>query len=563
MPGLDDLIIGDGVKVVSFDIFDTLIVRPYIRPKDLFAHMEQAEGAPGFAAERVDAERRSRRSVGADGSRETTFDAIYEEIAPQYRHLKEAELRYKSNVLRYRPVADLFDRLVAEGREVVLISDMYLPSERIAAMLESCGIRGYGRLYVSCEHGVNKRHGGLFRKVLDDLGLRPEELHHIGDNAHSDHRVPKGMGIRATCVPSLAESYFGAHPRAARFHRRDRSLSASVIAAVDAIRWMDHGDDLSWREVAYRFGGPAVCGYCAFVHDSGDRPLAFVARDGYNLIRTYRVLFGDSRRSTYVYAPRIAYILAGRDYASYRNHKAILADRLFPECAEMDDGERERFFDDHLQEAEARRASVAAGIRARMNEAAGGGDLTVVDVTTLKYTSQRLVSEMLPDRDVDGVYYFVLDDSSPLPHRGYCVRGVFPQPGSNINLTEFFMTAPEPPVRSIDDSGMPVYEEVSEQERRRLGIYDGITDGEVSYAEDMKRLYGGSIPRLEYGTVSRWLRVLTGDRLCRPMLADMGWPVDPANRVYVSMVLHPRDSLYYLKKAVLDMGSALLRLVRR
>ena len=70
MPGLDDLTIGDGVKAVSFDIFDTLIVRPYIRPKDLFAHMEQAEGAPGFAAERVDAERRSRMSVGADGSRE-------------------------------------------------------------------------------------------------------------------------------------------------------------------------------------------------------------------------------------------------------------------------------------------------------------------------------------------------------------------------------------------------------------------------------------------------------------------------------------------------------------
>ena len=30
-------------KIVSFDIFDTLLVRPYVKPTDLFKHMEKMD----------------------------------------------------------------------------------------------------------------------------------------------------------------------------------------------------------------------------------------------------------------------------------------------------------------------------------------------------------------------------------------------------------------------------------------------------------------------------------------------------------------------------------------
>ncbi len=38
----------DEVDVVSFDIFDTLIVRLYRKPTDLFAHLEESTGFSGF-----------------------------------------------------------------------------------------------------------------------------------------------------------------------------------------------------------------------------------------------------------------------------------------------------------------------------------------------------------------------------------------------------------------------------------------------------------------------------------------------------------------------------------
>ncbi|MDY5872108.1 MAG: hypothetical protein SPJ57_02625, partial [Candidatus Methanomethylophilaceae archaeon] len=71
----DDRIIGltEGYDWVSIDIFDTLLVRPYVEPKDLFVHIEKEYDSPGFCRERMDAERRNRDPENG----EVTFDAIY------------------------------------------------------------------------------------------------------------------------------------------------------------------------------------------------------------------------------------------------------------------------------------------------------------------------------------------------------------------------------------------------------------------------------------------------------------------------------------------------------
>lgn len=34
-------------RVISFDIFDTLLIRPYVRPADLFLHLENCKNNPG------------------------------------------------------------------------------------------------------------------------------------------------------------------------------------------------------------------------------------------------------------------------------------------------------------------------------------------------------------------------------------------------------------------------------------------------------------------------------------------------------------------------------------
>ncbi|MCI7411744.1 MAG: hypothetical protein MSS67_08630 [Helicobacter bilis] len=38
----------ENVEIISFDIFDTLLLRPYIRPTDLFLHLEYLYNRPNF-----------------------------------------------------------------------------------------------------------------------------------------------------------------------------------------------------------------------------------------------------------------------------------------------------------------------------------------------------------------------------------------------------------------------------------------------------------------------------------------------------------------------------------
>ena len=33
----------DSYDIISFDIFDTLLLRPYVKPTDLFLHIEKSE----------------------------------------------------------------------------------------------------------------------------------------------------------------------------------------------------------------------------------------------------------------------------------------------------------------------------------------------------------------------------------------------------------------------------------------------------------------------------------------------------------------------------------------
>ena len=45
--------------VISFDVFDTLLLRPYVKPTDLFLRIELDAGVKGFAEDRVAGERRA------------------------------------------------------------------------------------------------------------------------------------------------------------------------------------------------------------------------------------------------------------------------------------------------------------------------------------------------------------------------------------------------------------------------------------------------------------------------------------------------------------------------
>ena len=203
------------MKVYSFDVFDTCVVRCYPRPTDLFyplaaAVLARTRGEGAFGREevyelvrgRIEAEREAQRTRTRG---DVTLGDIYRAfpalaargVDPRMMQEEEEELELRS----VRPIGEVKDRieaLRARGARVIYISDMYLPHAVIWRMLTEQGIAEAGEtLYVSGELGVTKRSGALFDHVLKAEGLKPGELEHYGDNVYGDFFAPRKRGVGA------------------------------------------------------------------------------------------------------------------------------------------------------------------------------------------------------------------------------------------------------------------------------------------------------------------------------------------------------------------------------
>ena len=536
-----------GFEYVSLDVYDTLLVRPYVRPKDVFRHIELKEDAPGFVEERIAAEKRCMSSPLP-----TTLDRIYEEIPEQYKHLKEKELEYESNPVCPKRILETYRKILAEHK-VVMISDMYLPSEFIQDLLKKNGIDGYERFYLSSVDGVSKGKGNMFDYVANDLGIEKSQIIHVGDNIKTDFLNPKKQGYNAILTEKPVSSYFKRHRKAKRFYDSSGSVGASIVIGMDVIREYNDTEDGFWKDVSYRFGGPLVSDYARFVseHMRKDDVVMLAARDGYNIEKVLNIISPEVR-THYVYVPRILNVMIGSNYAQHWDYKKKIVKALYGDVPDAD-----RYYDDHKDEIDARRAEILDTFRRNITSETGNPKgITAVDVTTMKYSSQKLLTDVFPDSDVLGIYYFLLFNDPNVPHDAYHVRKRVLKVADNINITEFFMTSPEPPIIGIDEKGNPVFREPCKDEQDRLDIYGDVTEGETEYARDIVRMFGNRMITIGFDDIHRWLGILilgSGHKV-RHQLTTMKWAVDADHTIYVSMVYHPRDTWFHLKKTIIDLG---------
>lgn len=90
--------------------------------------------------------------------------------------------------------------------KVYLISDFYIPGGYFPRMLAPHGLADvFSEIFVSTDYNVTKSSGKLYEKVLTAIGCRPSELVMIGDNEHSDWKIPEELGIRAFLVDTVEQ----------------------------------------------------------------------------------------------------------------------------------------------------------------------------------------------------------------------------------------------------------------------------------------------------------------------------------------------------------------------
>lgn len=193
--------------LVSFDVFDTLIVRSVPLPKDIFLLAGQSVlGSLGestqFQSARIlaECEARNKSQTG-----EVSIDEIYSSLEGYpidvRDNLKEAELRAEMESCRPREeVVALFNSVKDKGKDIVLISDMYLSSSFIGRMLSKCGIDGMKGVFVSNELGCDKRSGRLFSEVRKKMSNFKGKQLHYGDSFKADYLGALKAGIKPRFV---------------------------------------------------------------------------------------------------------------------------------------------------------------------------------------------------------------------------------------------------------------------------------------------------------------------------------------------------------------------------
>ena len=306
------------MKLASFDIFDTTLIRKCGKPGNIFyilAHRlypNDKAKREDFLLWRKSAESEARRRAPG---KDVTIEEIYnsEEIAgfAEYTtaQLIEAEKSIEAEQLIANPaIRDVIKQKREQGYTICFISDMYLPSAMLKEVLEreDC-IKSDEFVYVSCEWNTRKSNGALYRKLKEEL--KPQEWEHFGDHPISDYKMAKRLGIKATKVKTdftTAENET-ILPRSDRHH-----YESSILTGLSRAARIHLGND-AYTIIASDFVAPAYIPYVHFVietaKEKGIKTLYFLSRDSYILQRIAEQLPHDGIELRYLFVSRKALLL--------------------------------------------------------------------------------------------------------------------------------------------------------------------------------------------------------------------------------------------------------------
>ncbi len=350
---IKQLIASPKIKCVSFDIFDTLITRPFYEPLDMFRIMDKDyrelthnNVGINFSKIRVTSEnicRENKRKTDPE-CQEVTLDEIYDTIHTQYEiskdvleKLKKKECEYEIRFCKRRDtIHELYELALDMGKKVIFTSDMYLPEDVIVKILKENGYTEYTKLYLSSTVKKIKWTGDLYRHVFKDMGLEPGEMIHMGDNFESDYKRAKELGMNSIHIPktidimtktnytnNLAQPLIKSLPFWRDNAESIRFMGIRCMMAVVAnklfdnpFKTFDHRTDFNSDPylIGYYALGMYVYGVTKWILDeTNDRydKVSFMARDGYLILESYKImkeLYSNPAVEEYLYVSRKALI---------------------------------------------------------------------------------------------------------------------------------------------------------------------------------------------------------------------------------------------------------------
>lgn len=309
--------------IISFDIFDTLLMRRVLQPEDVFTLVEKKLKEKGIACsfreKRIEAE----RSLVNCPNLDEIYDNLADICGWNYEVKEEVKaiecLTDYDVIVPRKKMCEVFRYATKLGKKIYLISDMYYSKKDMKKILEKNGITGYEDVFISCDIKRQKSDGTLYKWFLAHCGENAKVLH-IGDNRRVDIEKARECGLDSFHVYSSYEILMASAMQDILVDIktiREKCIVGLVISEIYNNPFVMYGSRGYYnihkgKDVGYSFIGPFMMEYIQWfqqkVKENHIEQVLFPSRDGYLIQKIYKqqkeqidnVYFRVSRRAATV-----------------------------------------------------------------------------------------------------------------------------------------------------------------------------------------------------------------------------------------------------------------------
>jgi predicted HAD superfamily hydrolase len=332
----------DEHDVISFDLFDTLIMRRVLLPPDIFDLVEVAlikkfGSNFDFKAKRIKAEYSCYNEIGEFFN---IFE-VYSELKKQSDisakladEMFEMELFFESeNCVPRKAIVSAMEYAFNHGKHVCITTDTYLKKEHILSLIQHSGIISYNELHISCELQKSKSSSSMWQYFKEKYD--GNKVLHIGDNFVSDIENAKNAGISTFEVKNALDLVTVSSLNYIRQYSDiidNRLMLGQLFSFIlnDPFVFYQTKGALKLNtmyDLGYLSFGPLVLNYLLWLirtsKELKTEKLLFFARDGYLLEQLYKqIVYSlgiDAPASQYFYTSRraasVAAIFSNEDIA--------------------------------------------------------------------------------------------------------------------------------------------------------------------------------------------------------------------------------------------------------
>lgn len=280
----------DNYKIISFDIFDTALIRDVSTPTDVFKIVETISKNKGFFEKRCKIEKIVAEKKGLISP---TLNDIYNNFYDEA--VKKVEIEVEKSILHAnKDIKKIYDYCLKKNKDVIFVSDMYLNETILSDFLISNGYTKFKKIFVSSEYNKTKRDGQLFDTVINELKCNGDDILHIGDSLKADYIEPKKHHIGSILYKKKKEKI------------NKENLEKNIIQKFI------YNTSLN-EDVFYKYGyeklGILLYGFTNWlikeINNLNINNVFFLSRDGYILKNVFDELNNDINiKSNYLYVSR-------------------------------------------------------------------------------------------------------------------------------------------------------------------------------------------------------------------------------------------------------------------